>query len=230
MKPRIAAVFAFILAVGCTPGADESAIATSVASTVTARETADAPLQRTVVGPATEVPPTEAPPTLTPEPTTTLEPTQTPMPTDTPVPTPTPKPAAPDRTATPASPSASLLSSMRAMRRNIQLLANDNPDFIVCSRDIADSVPNNYEAILNYPTYNVSGSSAVVQSAYNGYRQALEIIRSTNRDLYQFCINFLAGTNTSNEIPFQIWGPARQGVNDALGILEPGIAALESAP
>ena len=60
------------------------------------------------------------------------------------------------------------------------------------------------------------------------YSQAIDTIRITNKDLYQFCVNWLIGANTSDTIPFHIWGIARQGVNAALDVLLPGIAELEN--
>lgn len=80
------------------------------------------------------------------------------------------------------------------------------------------------------PSYDVTAETPVIQDANNRYQQAIEIIRTTNRDLYTFCINWLAGTVTGNSIPFQTWGYARQGVSNALSVLEPGITALQELP
>lgn len=182
--------------------------------------------------------------TETAKPTNTLIPTSTTTPKFTPshaptssatllstiTPTHTPKVVFSPPRPTVSSPSKALLDSMRNLKKSVQLLANDNPDFITCNRDSAESVPNNFEAIINYPTYDVTQSSSVVQDAYNRYRQAISIIQTTNHDLYQNCVSWLAGTNTSSTIPFQTWGLARQGVSNALTVLEPGIAELESSP
>jgi hypothetical protein len=116
---------------------------------------------------------------------------------------------------------------MKALRQTIQLLANDTPGVIFCTRTYPQSISTNYEVVLGYPTYDIANASPVVQYAYNSYRQAIEIIRSTNKDLYSFCIDWLANKD-DRTIPFQTWGLARQGVNDALGVLEPAIAVLES--
>lgn len=235
-----------VLLAACGPS--DSAIQTAIAETkaieptsIPTLEPSDTPFPTSTPYPTytqfptqTQLPTLTACPTFTPQATFTPQPTYTPLPIPTsitPTPTPSPLPTSKTYTAPPPSPSAALLESMLGLRRNIELLANDNPgNFIICSRDRPPSVPDNYEEIVGYPAYDLIASSAVVQDAYNRYSQAIDIIRITNKDLYQFCVNWLIGANTSDTIPFHIWGLARQGVNDALDVLLPGIAELENMP
>ncbi len=198
----------------------------------------------------------EAMPTGTPEPsstpiasptfeaTATLAPTSAPPASETPLPVPDPTDTSEPPTVTPsatpvlvvpAAPPAttgptieeSLLASMREVQHSIQLIANDQPRIIYCSRGYDASVADNYEFIINAPTYDVTNASGGVRTAYAAYRQAISIIQSSNRNLYDFCISWISGATNNNTIPFQTWGIARDGVTRALNVLNPAIEAFE---
>lgn len=209
----------------------EQAIEIAVSTRVAATELAKPTNTSTPTATPTPVPPSPTPTsTNTPTSTPTVTPTPTPTASSTPTPTPTALPVSSTLPPAPTSVQQSLLTSMQTLRRHIQLLANDQGGVIYCTRTHDQSIAVNYEAVIAMPGYDVATETAIIQDAYNRYQQAIETIRTTNRDLYTFCVNWLAGTATGNTIPFQTWGYARQGVNDALSILEPGIVALESLP
>lgn len=243
-------LFASLFLFGCSSANIDipKTVEAQVASTSQAISIYETQVMTAVEETLTAIPTVVKLPTQTPQSTYTPFPTLEPLPTYTPYPTYTPKAIdipSPTSTNTPEatreatranviptvqpaiSQKSELLRDMRNLKRNIELLANDNPGIIFCSRTSDISVANNYEAIINYPSYDVT-SSPTIQDPYNRYRQAIEMIRATNKDLYQFCIDYLNGTNTSDLIPFQIWAPARQGVNRALEILNPGITYLEN--
>jgi len=82
--------------------------------------------------------------------------------------------------------------------------------------------------IIAYPTYDVTSAPPVVQSAYGSYRQAVGIITTSNRDLYQQCLDWLAKGEPQEYITSLTWMTARQGVDQALGLIVPAINMLES--
>jgi hypothetical protein len=87
-------------------------------------------------------------------------------------------------------------------------------------------VVNQYTAISNAPTLNVPGDLA---GAYQLYRDGVNIFTTKARDLNQNCVDFMANPSGSG-IPFQQWGPARQGVNEALDKLRQAITAAGGTP
>jgi hypothetical protein len=117
-------------------------------------------------------------PTATPYPTTTpypsFTPTTTPSPTLTPVPLPTrdPNAAAPPPPA-PANIELSLVRAMTDVRNAISAIyhaasAGDYRSVINCQVVIPA-----YDTIVNAPTFDVTGTDPVVQSAYGVYRQVI---------------------------------------------------------
>lgn len=229
------------LLAGCGPAAEE--IASTVASQVAAA------VQSTLVAmpPATAYPtytpqatlepyPTQTPyathtpyPTASPYPTYTPFPSMTPTaaPTDTPVPTNTAtRQAAAQPTATRADASAALLAAMKDSRADIESFGGLidtalREGFVDCL-----VVVNTYDAVAGAPTFDVSGSSSLIQGAYGSYRAAIDIFTTGARDMTQNCRDFLADPS-GGTIPFQQWGLARQKVNDALNVLIPAIDSLE---
>jgi hypothetical protein len=151
--------------------------------------------------------------------------TPEPTPPDTPTPTPT---STPDATNTPVPPSVKslLLNRLISLRREIEVM-NFDEMIVTCSRGYEDSFTDHYESIIAYPTFDVSGSSAITQKAYNDYRQAITIMQSTNRDLYQFCLDWIAKGKPEEYISSLTAGVARKGINDALGLILPAIELLQ---
>ena len=157
----------------------------------------------------------------------TLVITATPEPTATPTNTPTPEPSS----ALPSAPAVSsmktqLLNSLIALRYEIEVM-NFDELIVKCSRGYEDSLTDHYESIIAYPSYDVTGSSAIIQKAHNDYRQAIAIINSTNRDLYTFCLDWIAKGKPQEYISQLTASVARQGINDALGLILPAIELLQ---
>ena len=150
--------------------------------------------------------------TATPEPTPLLSPSPT---------------LGPTRTSAPPAVQAQLLNSLIALRREIEAM-NFDELIVRCSRGYEDSLTDHYESIVNYPTYDVTHASPIAQRAHADYRQAIEIIRSTNRDLYTGCLDFLEKEADTEPISSLTAGVARQGINDALGLILPAIDLLSS--
>ena len=155
--------------------------------------------------------------TATPEPTPLASPTPSPSPTT--KAGPTPAPAAP-------AVQVQLLNSLIALRREIEAMNIDEHE-VGCSRGTEDSLTDHYESIIVYPTYNVANASPLVQRAHTDYRQAIEIIRSTNLDLYTFCLDWLAKGRPFEYISQLTATTARQGIDQALGLILPAIDLLK---
>lgn len=154
--------------------------------------------------------------TATPEPTEAA--TATSMPTEV--------PTSPAASAPAATGQSQLLSTMNALRRDIEQFGGMidgavNSGVISC-QDVVDL----YDKIAAYPTLNVTGSGDVVQNAHSSYRQAVSIFTNGAQGMTQNCRDFLVNP-TPGTIPFQQWGAARQQVNTALEILNPAIRSLE---
>ncbi|TFG71456.1 MAG: hypothetical protein E4H27_04560 [Anaerolineales bacterium] len=149
--------------------------------------------------------------------TATPEPTPTPTMTSTPVPT-----------STPAAPSVrtQLLNRLIALRSEVEAITYDTGS-IACGPKYSGSIDSHYESIIAYPTYNVAGSSDVIQAAYNNYRQAIGIISTSNRDLYTQCLDWLNKGSPSEFVSSLTWMTARQGVDQALQLIIPAIDLLK---
>ena len=98
---------------------------------------------------------------------------------------------------------------------------------IWCSRTNDQSIATNYEAVQAYPTYDVTGTSPEVQTAYSNYRQAIDVVLASNRDLYTMCIDWLAKGKPEELISRITWSIARTGINDALALIIPAIELLQ---
>ena len=85
---------------------------------------------------------------------------------------------------------------------------------------------NTYPPLLNYPAFDPAQLSPNGQAAYASYQAALAKVIDTSRDEYLFCMNVLQGTPTDEFIPQQQWELSRSGVEQALELLKPGLAAL----
>ena len=84
-----------------------------------------------------------------------------------------------------------------------------------------------YDRVATAPEFNIAGSNATMQNAYNNYRAAVAVFASSARDMTQNCRDLIAGGSERSSIPFQQWGAARQGVNDAQDLLNPAIQSLQ---
>ncbi|MEW5985585.1 MAG: hypothetical protein AB1791_03030 [Chloroflexota bacterium] len=231
-------LLSLLLLAGCGPAAEE--IASTVASQVAAAVQATVAAAPTVTAYPTYTPQA----TLEPYPTHTPYATHTPYPTDTPYPTYTPFPTLPAPTETPvptntatrqaaAPPTATradvgstLLAAMKDTRGDIESFGGLidvalREGFVDC-QEVVDF----YDGVAASPTFDVSGSSGLVQGAYGSYRAAIDIFTTGARDMTQNCRDFLANPS-GGTIPFQQWGLARLKVNDALNVLIPAIDSLE---
>ena len=120
-----------------------------------------------------------------------------------------------------------LLSSLTSLRKEVVAITYD-VGTVACRRSHDNSILNHYESIIVYPTYDVSHASPSVQSAYDNYGQAIAIVTSSNRDLYQNCLDWLAKGSPQEYISSLTWMTARQGVDQALQLIIPAINLLES--
>jgi len=150
--------------------------------------------------------------------------TATPEPTQLPTVTPTPEP-----TRGPVAPAVKtlLLNSLTSLRREIEAM-NFDELIVRCSRGYEDSLTDHYESIIVYPTYDVTNASPIVQTAYSDYRQAVATITSSNRDLYTFCLDWLAKGGPPEYISNLTASVARHGIDEALGGILRAIDLLES--
>jgi len=149
----------------------------------------------------------------------TATPEPTPLPTVTPTPEPTRVPVAP-------SVKTQLLNSLTSLREEIVAITYDIGT-VACTRSYDNSILNHYESIVAYPTYDVASASPAVQSAYGSYREAVGIITTSNRDLYQQCLDWLAKGEPQEYIASLTWMTARHGVDQALELIVPAIKLLE---
>jgi hypothetical protein len=83
-----------------------------------------------------------------------------------------------------------------------------------------------HDAVVNALSFNVASQLA---GAYQLYRSGVDNFAAKTRDMDQNCQTFLAGGN-SGGIPFQQWGPARQGVNESVDLLRQAIIAAGGTP
>lgn len=127
-------------------------------------------------------------PTATPYPTTTpypsFTPTTTPSPTLTPVPLPTrdPNAAAPPPPPAPANVEISLVRAMTDVRDAIDTIFNAASAGSYRSVVNCQVVIPAYDTIANAPTFDVSGTDQVVQSAYGVYRQVITDLTTSTAD------------------------------------------------
>jgi hypothetical protein len=85
-----------------------------------------------------------------------------------------------------------------------------------------------YDAIVNTPTFDVTGCDAVTQRAYGNYREAVELFRDGARDMVGACRAYLNDEpGQKGFTPFQQWGLARQRTNDAAELINQAIRWLE---
>jgi hypothetical protein len=83
-----------------------------------------------------------------------------------------------------------------------------------------------YPTLFNYPSFDPAQLSPTGQGAYGSYQAALAKVIDTSRDEYLFCVSAALGTPTSPFIPLQHWELSRSGVEQALELLKPGLAAF----
>jgi hypothetical protein len=113
---------------------------------------------------------------------------------------------------------------MISLKKTIQAIGglNDNPSGLVS----CDAWVNTYPTLFSYPSFDPAQLSPVGQGAYGSYQAALAKVIDTSRDEYLFCQSVVQGTPTSPFIPQQHWELSRSGVNQALELLKPGLAAF----
>jgi len=145
-------------------------------------------------------------------------------PTRVPTLNPTPEPS-----STPAPPSVrtQLLQRLVALGCEIEVMTFDSGT-VWCNQGQEDPLTDHYESIVGYPSYEVASASSAVQQASSSCREAIDTIASTNRDLYTFCVDFLAKDSELERTTPLTWMPARQGIDQALGLIIPAINLLQS--
>jgi hypothetical protein len=153
--------------------------------------------------------------------------TATPEPTAIPTVSPTVEPSPTASVTRAPAVKTQLLNSLISLRREIEAM-NFDEMVVRCSRGYEDSLPDHYESIIAYPTYDVSNASPTVRAAYANYREAIETIESSNRDLYISCLDWIDKGKPDEYVSSLTAGIARQGINDALGLIIPAIDMLES--
>lgn len=84
-----------------------------------------------------------------------------------------------------------------------------------------------YDSITDMPTFEVSGSDALAQYAYDSYRQSIDIFSTNAEGMVENCRHWLSDPYEDGTIPFQQWGLARKTVNESLEILIPAIERFE---
>ena len=80
-----------------------------------------------------------------------------------------------------------------------------------------------HDLIANMPTFNISYANDTSKWAYEQYRAAINTFINSSKDMTE---NTRVSCISGSTIPFQQWGPARQGINQATDILQPAIKAL----
>ncbi|MCB8944583.1 MAG: hypothetical protein H6658_12605 [Ardenticatenaceae bacterium] len=162
--------------------------------------------------------------------TATPEPTEPPtaVPTAVPTNTPAPQTANPQPTTPPVSSIEEQVVTAMRLTHDRMLSFGGMIDtalgmgFIDCNE-----VVNTYDAIVLAPTFDVSGTSQLIQYGYGAYREAIQVFSVGAWDMTQNCRDFLANPGGGG-IPSQQWGAARQNVNNATDILSPALDAVES--
>lgn len=90
----------------------------------------------------------------------------------------------------------------------------------------AQSTVDLYDAVVNAPTFDVSGADEITRWAYANYQQAIAIFADGAQDMAWSCRDWLANPHDGS-ITFQSWGLARMNVNESLTLLIPAIEHLE---
>lgn len=144
----------------------------------------------------------------------------------------TPEPTAVPPTAVPAQPTsaantnqtvgfsdAQLLDSMNTLRSNLLELGG-----MLDSRMVyCDVWLEKFDRIAGLPTYDTTNANDTSKWAYGQYRMAIDTFKAAANDMTQNARN---NCQRGGSIPYQQWGMARQGINQATDILQPAIKAL----
>lgn len=162
--------------------------------------------------------------------------TVTPEPTDPPTVTPTieptntsaPQVVAPQPTAPPASSIEDDVVAAMRLARDSMLSFGGMIDTALGTGIInCQEVVNVYDSVALAPTFDVAGTSQLIQFGYDAYRQSIDIFATGAWDMTQNCRDFLANPGGGG-IPSHQWGAARQNVNDAAAVLSPALDAVEA--
>jgi len=89
------------------------------------------------------------------------------------------------------------------------------------------AVMNIYERVALAPEYNVSGSAAEVQSAYNSYREGIAYFVNITGPMTENCRSVLQDPEGGGVITHFQWSIARRGVTEAVAIIAPGTQLLQ---
>lgn len=160
--------------------------------------------------------------TVTPKPTPepTAEAAATPAPADTQV-------AAPAAAPAPATDLAdTLLETAYTVRGEMQSFGGQVDAGLNGSAFYCDEAVYRYDFIGAAPTYDVSGSSPEVQTAYGQYRAGIDLFASGTWDLTNNCREFLDNPDGGGSIPWIQWSVARQNLDKAVGLVSQAIVNL----
>ena len=200
---------------GCGVSAPTPTPAQPTAVSVPATEAPTAiPPTSTSTSTATPLPPTNTP-TLKPTNTATVTPTEPPTATLTRTPAPKPtrtKGPAPTAVlkATTAPQTPPLVNTLFQTLKHIQDIGGAMDRIYggggaeACAPFLAD-----YNGIVNWPVYDMTGQSGATQSAYGLYRQAIGIIADRVRSIQEVCAAGGGGISNHN------FNNARAAINDA---------------
>lgn len=114
---------------------------------------------------------------------------------------------------------AQLLNSMNVLRSNLLELGGMlDGGTVYC-----DDWLQKHDRIAGLPTYNITYANNNSKWAYDQYRSAIDTFVHSAKDMTE---NARVSCVSGGSIPFQQWGLARQGINQATDILQPAIKAL----
>jgi hypothetical protein len=150
--------------------------------------------------------------------TVTVAPTLTTLPstaTPTVVPTPTTSVVTPAQPVTPTLPAVQSLQDMLKQARQHMEAFGGTIDQAGGGRPDCRAIVADYDAVEKTPTWSAPPDLA---GLYSEYRKAVDLFLNTGHDLYLNCKQNPSG---GGSFPGLQVGMARQGVADALGILEP---------
>ena len=156
----------------------------------------------------------------------TARPSLAPHASATPRPTTSPEPTA-TSTRRPGPPPPDFLKTVAGIKRQMEIfggiidIAFNGSGAIDCNEVITV-----HDSVTTAPLLNVANSLA---GANQLYRQGVDNFTSKTRDMYLNCQSFLAN-NSNGAIPFQQWGPARQGVSESVDLLRQSIIAAGGTP
>ena len=119
-----------------------------------------------------------------------------------------------------------VLDAMISLRNNLQGFGGYIDAALRGSPFSCEEIVARYDSILNTPTFDISGASFDVQSAYGSFRASVDQFANGTRDMTENCRQAI-NNQTGTTIPPLQWTLARSAVNTAINILSRPIEQLE---